>query len=88
MAAGRHRLPDDAQRRIEEGGCIPDFFYVPNVCVFCDGTVHDDPATAARDTQVQEDLVRLGYRVIVVRYDESVSEQIARHPDVFGAPRA
>lgn len=87
LAAGRHRLPNDAQRRIEQTGCIPDFFYEPNVCVFCDGTVHDDPATAARDTRVREDLVRLGYRVIVVRYDESVSEQIARHPDVFGGPR-
>ena len=88
LAVGRHRLPDDVQRRIEDAGCIPDFFYAPNVCVFCDGAVHDDPATAARDRQIREDLVGLGYRAVVIRYDESLSEQIARQPDVFGRPRA
>lgn len=88
LAASRHRLPDDAQRRIEGPGCIPDFFYAPNVCVFCDGAVHDDPATAARDSQIREELVGHGYRVIVIRYDESLSEQIARHADVFGVRRA
>ncbi len=85
LAAGRHRLPDDAQRRIDEAGCIPDFFYAPNVCVFCDGAVHDDPTTADRDRRVRSDLVDIGYRVIAIRYDQSLEEQIARHPEVFGS---
>ena len=84
LADGRHRLPNDAQRRIDDAHCIPDFFYEPNVCVFCDGAVHDDPATADRDRHVRGALVDLGYRVIVIRYDQPVDEQIARNPDVFG----
>lgn len=84
LAAERLRLPDDAQRPVPEADCIPDFFYEPNVCVFCDGSVHDDSAQAERDRRVRADLANLGYRVIVIRYDQPVRDQIARHPDLFG----
>ena len=84
LAEGRLRLPDDAQRPVAEADCIPDFFYEPNVCVFCDGSVHDDPAQMDRDQRIRADLVNLGYRVVVIRYDQPLRDQVAQHPDLFG----
>jgi Lhr-like helicase/very-short-patch-repair endonuclease len=77
-------LPDDAQKHIPEVNCVVDFFYRPNVCVFCDGSVHDTPQQRQKDEAQRSELRSRGYRVIVIRYDRDLRQQIAEHQEVFG----
>ncbi len=79
------RLPDYAQRNLADYPCCPDFYYEARaVCVFCDGSVHDTPEQGQEDAQIRGDIEDLGYRVVVIRYDQDLGDQIRRHADVFG----
>jgi hypothetical protein len=78
------RLPDYAQRRLKDVYAIPDFFYSPNICIFCDGSVHDQPQQKTIDEQVRKELRLHGYRVIVIRYDRDLEEQIREYNEIFG----
>ncbi|HEY3282617.1 MAG TPA: DEAD/DEAH box helicase [Armatimonadota bacterium] len=87
----RRRLPDKAQFRPEEGVYAEaDFFYEGQggslgVCVFCDGSPHDEPSRAQKDRQSRDELGDRGYQVVVIRFDEPLVDQVERRPDVFGA---
>ncbi len=83
----RQRLPDDVRRYIPEIPCEADFFYEPNVCVFCDGAVHDSPEQQAKDREIRRKLKERGYRVIVIRYDRDLEEQVGGYEDVFGTSK-
>jgi superfamily II DNA/RNA helicase len=78
------RLPDDAQKKLEDLYSIPDFFYEPHICVFCDGSVHDTSEQKEKDRQIRNQLKEKGYRVVVIRYDKDLEEQVSKYPDVFG----
>lgn len=84
LQTGR-RLPDAAQRPLTDAYSVPDFFYEPNVCVFCDGLVHDQPQQQAHDQQIRQQLRSQGYRVIVYRYDSDLETLCRQYADVFGA---
>lgn len=78
------RLPDYAQCQLENVYTVPDFFYDPNICIFCDGTVHDEAQQKAQDAQVRQELKDRGYRVIVYRYDSDLASLLLQYKEVFG----
>lgn len=82
-ATGR-RLPDFAQYTVPDVMTVPDFFYEPNICVYCDGSVHDEPQQRASDESIRRELKARGYRVVVIRYDRDVEDQVQEQMSVFG----
>jgi hypothetical protein len=81
------RLPDDAQKSIPEPRCIADFFYRPNVLVFCDGPPHDTPHQRRIDEQQRRELLAHGFRVVVIRWDQDFQQQVCAYPEIFGLSR-
>ena len=77
------KLPDDAQPKITNMYVRPDFFYKPNVCIFCDGTPHDETQVKEDDSAKREALKNAGYQVLVWYYKDSLDEFVAKRPDVF-----
>lgn len=79
------RLPDHSQKYLEGYYACPDFFYDDfHAAIFCNGSVHDNPEQKKKDEKTYKDLHELGYRVVVIRYDQDLETQISQNKDVFG----
>jgi superfamily II DNA/RNA helicase len=78
------RLPDEAQYRIPQAHTIADFFYRPNVAVYVDGPRHEEKRQRKIDELQREELLDLGYRVVVVPWDEAAWPGLLEaHRDLF-----
>ena len=63
--------------------CQPDFFYEPDVWVFCDGIHHDKPEIIKRDKEQRDAILNRGEQVIVYHYKDNLAEIIGKRPDIF-----
>lgn len=79
----RLRLPDEVQPRVKDMFVRPDFFYKPNVYIFCDGTPHDRPAVQHDDQIKRQALKNAGYQVLVWHYAEPLEDFVNKRPDIF-----
>ena len=77
------RLPDAAQKAVDGIYVQPDFYYEPNVWVFCDGTPHDDPAVRAEDEGKRQAIINAGGEVIVWYYRDDLEALVGKRGDIF-----
>ncbi len=77
------KLPDAAQKTVEGVYVKPDFFYEPNIHVFCDGTPHDRPEIKEEDEIKRQQLIAMGYQVFTYYYKDDLAELINSRPDIF-----
>jgi superfamily II DNA/RNA helicase len=77
------KLPDEAQPKVDKMFVRPDFFYKPNVFIFCDGTPHDNADIQKDDVEKRAALKNAGYQILTWYYKDSLEEFIAKRPDIF-----
>lgn len=77
------KLPDRAQPVIPDMFVRPDFWYDPNICIFCDGSPHDHEDVAKDDDNKRQSLKDAGYQVLVWYYKDSLEDFLAQRPDIF-----
>jgi len=77
------RLPDSCQKTVDGIYCQPDFFYEPDIWVFCDGTPHDNPDTKQKDKVQRKAILNRGNQVFVYYYKDNLEEIIAKRADIF-----
>jgi hypothetical protein len=78
------KLPDEAQKNIEELYCKPDFYYEETAtCIFCDGSPHDREAVKEKDERQRSQLMNHGYDVWSWHYREDLKTKISERTDIF-----
>ena len=81
------RLPDDAQRSVTGLYVRPDFFYEPDIWVFCDGSPHDNPEVKKDDDAKRQEIFNMGDQVIVYYYKDDLRTVVESRPDIFSKVR-
>ena len=81
LRAGGYPPPDAAQHCPVDGLAVQvDFYYrrdpVPGICVFVDGPMHDDPRRSRKDEQTRQALAERGFRVVTIRHDRPLADQL------------
>jgi hypothetical protein len=81
-------LPDAAQWQTsnpdEKLYISADFYYHPKICVFCDGSVHDNPEVQRADEAKRTALKDDGYQVVELYYKQDMWKSVvANRPDIF-----
>jgi hypothetical protein len=61
----------------------PDFYYKPNIYIFCDGTPHDDESIKKSDNEKRGALKSSGYQVLSWYYKDSLESFVSARPDIF-----
>jgi len=77
------KLPDEVQPKVDAMFVRPDFYYKPNVFIFCDGTPHDDVNIKKDDTGKRNALKNAGYQVLSWYYKDSLEDFMIKRPDLF-----
>jgi very-short-patch-repair endonuclease len=77
------KLPDEAQPKVANMYVRPDFYYKPNVMIFCDGTPHDENLVQEDDSEKRAALKNAGYQVLAWYYKDSLEDFVAKRPDLF-----
>lgn len=77
------KLPDEAQPKVDKMYVRPDFYYQPNVYIFCDGTPHDNPVVKKDDFEKRVALKNAGYQILSWYYKDSLEDFISKRPDIF-----
>ena len=77
------KLPDAAQKQVDGIYCQPDFFYAPDVWVFCDGTPHDKPEVIEKDKKQRKAILNHGDQVFVYYYQDNLAEITSKRTDIF-----
>jgi superfamily II DNA/RNA helicase len=77
------KLPDSAQKRLDWMFGQPDFFYEPNIWVFCDGTPHDKPDVQANDKVIRDAIRNRGEQVVIYYYKDDLDDLVKKRPDIF-----
>lgn len=86
LEAGNLRLPEQAQKLMEDCRTRVDFFYSrEQAAIYIDGPVHDQPDIAADDVRIEACLTfNLGLTVIRFRYDADWAAICRQYAYIFG----